>query len=132
MSSITDDIASMSAWVAKALESSGYRADFSIESLNDIDRFIDDNSVNGVANPGGILAEGLGKKLFALGAYVGETLRHRHGGTWQADDSDPAGEINATLVLPDGGHIWPIQRVINRFKRGDEESIAVYGLMVGN
>jgi hypothetical protein len=54
--------------------------------------------------------------LFALGAYVGETVRRGLGGAWDADDEDPNGEINIALHLPNSLIIWPVQRVIKRFQ----------------
>jgi hypothetical protein len=132
MSSMLQDIATMSEWIANALRSSGYQADFSQESLKEIDRFIDDHSTAGAAHPDGLLADGLGKKLFALGSYVGETIRRQKGGTWQADENDPRGEINVALHFSDGGVIWPVQRVIKRFKNGAEDGIAAYGAMIGS
>jgi hypothetical protein len=131
MSSMLQDVATMSEWIANALRSSGYQADFSQESLKEIDRFIDDHTSAGTAHPDGLLADGLGKKLFALGAYVGETIRRQRGGIWQADENDPRGEINVALHLSEGGVIWPVQRVIKRFKNGAEDGIAVYGAMIG-
>ncbi|MGW7302360.1 hypothetical protein [Streptomyces sp. NPDC054829] len=131
MSPLLQDIESSSEWIANALQYSGYTADYTPASFAEIDRFIDDHSSNGVARPGGLLADGLGQKLFALGAYVGETIRRQRGGTWQADDSDPRGEINVELHLAEGGVIWPVQRVMKRFKNGTEESIATYGAMIG-
>lgn len=131
MSSMLQDVATMSEWIANALRSSGYQADFSQESLKEIDRFIDDHSTAGIADADGLLADGLGKKLFALGSYVGETIRRQRGGTWQVDENDPRGEINVALHLSGVGVIWPVQRVIKRLKNGAEDGIAAYGAMVG-
>lgn len=131
MSTLLEDIDSSREWIVNALQYSGYSADYTPESLAEVDRFIDDHSLNGSVRPGGLLADGLGQKLFALGAYVGETVRRQHGGTWKADESDHRGEINVELHLPGGGVIWPVQRVIKRFKDGAEESIAAYGAMIG-
>ncbi|MEU6260743.1 hypothetical protein [Streptomyces sp. NPDC047043] len=130
MATLLQDVSSASEWIAGALQHSGYQADFSPESLAEIDRFLDDHSSEGSALPGGLLADGLGQKLFALGAYVGETIRRERGGTWQADDDDPRGEINVELHLPEGGVVWPVQRVIKRFKNGPEDGIAVYGSLI--
>ncbi|WP_146207050.1 hypothetical protein [Streptomyces tirandamycinicus] len=131
MSRILDDVPQMSEWMANALRSSGYSADYTFASLAEIDRFIDDNSSPGAAHPNGLLAEGLGMKLFALGAYVGETIRRRAGGTWQANDDDPEGEINAALVMPNGSMIWPVQRILKRYTEGREAGISAYGAALG-
>jgi hypothetical protein len=53
---------------------------------------------------------------FALGPYVGETVRQALGGAWAADGDGPTAEMNIGLHLPDGSIIWPVQRVIKRFR----------------
>jgi len=114
-------------WVSKALVSSGYKADFSVESLKEVDRFLEDQAPNGVPKANGLLAKDLGARIFGLGSYVGEVLRRHAGGTWQGDDSDPQTEIDLKLVLPNGSVLWPAQRVMKRFQHGSEESVFVYG-----
>ena len=135
MGNLKQDIGDAADHIAKALRSSNYRANFSPQSLWDIDLFFDDHSENGAPKAKGLLSEQLGKRLFALGGYVGETIRRNFGGEWQADDADPNGEINISLKLPDGSTIWPVQRVMKRLKNGAEDGIADYGsaagLMVG-
>jgi hypothetical protein len=69
--------------------------------------------------------------MFALGGYTGEVIRLALGGTWQADDEDPEGEVNVELHLPAGGVIWPVQRVMKRCINGAEDGIAVYGAALG-
>ena len=46
------------------------------------------------------------------------------------DDDDPEGEINVQLVLPGGGVIWPVQRVMKRFQNGSVDGLSVYGRWV--
>lgn len=82
--------------------SSGYRADFTMESLREIARFFDDHSRDGEAVPGGLLGENLGQRVFAIGSYVGETIRRAHDGAWICDDSDPEGELNTAIRFPSG------------------------------
>lgn len=129
-SKIAADVQSAAQWIAVALNSSGYRADFSFESLKEIDRFLDEQAPRGRPTPKGLLSESLGARLFALGSYVGEVIRREAGGTWQGDDADPRGEINVSLRLNSGSTIWPVQRVMKRFKEGPEESIYAYGAAV--
>jgi len=131
MSRITDDISTGAEWISQALQSSGYRADFSPESLWEIDFFFDDHSRNGRARSNGLLSKDLGKRLFALGGYVGEVLRRNIGGEWRGDDNDPQAEINVELILSSGAVCWPVQRVMKRFNNGEEESIAAYALGMG-
>lgn len=131
MGTLRQDIDTAAEWVAKALRSSNYRANFSPQSLWDIDLFFDDHSENGAPKPKGLLSEHLGSRLFSLGAYVGEVVRRGIGGQWQTDDSDSKREINIALKLPDGSVIWPVQRIMKRLKNGPVEGIAGYGAALG-
>jgi hypothetical protein len=128
---IEEDAKRAAAWIATALSSSGYRADFSPGSLWEVDRFFDEHTKNGRARPRGLLAEDLGQRIFALGAYVGEVLIRHAGATWEGDDNDPDGEVNLALRLRDGSQIWPVQRAMKRFQLGSEESIAPYASVLG-
>jgi len=128
---IVEDVFKAAEWVSQALQSSGYRADFSPQSLWHIEFFFDDHTRNGKPIPGGLLSEEVGKRLFALGAYVGEVLRRNLGGEWYGDDADPQAEINVELRLVSGAKCWPVQRVIKRLKNGWEDSVAAYGIGMG-
>lgn len=127
---IVDDVNAAAAWIAHALNSSGYKADFSVESLKEIDRFMDENVREREAIAGGLLSEQLGARMFALGAYVGEVMRRVGGGEWVGDDSDPAAELGVSVRFPDGGEIWPVQKIMKRFKNGTEDSVYVYGKVI--
>jgi hypothetical protein len=125
-SSLINDARRMSQWVVQALLESGYLVDFSVESLREIDRFFDEHACDGEPIAGGLLTERFGARMFALGAYVGECILRAKGGSWEADDDDPEGEINIRVVLPDGSVIWPVQRVIKRLQNGSSDGIYVY------
>ncbi|MFE4550908.1 hypothetical protein [Streptomyces sp. NPDC056785] len=131
MTSLLDDIFTSARWIASALNSSGYAADFTPGSLREVERFMAEHSDHGVAAAGGLLATEMGPRLFALGTYVGETVRRTRGGTWAADGDGPAAEMNIALHLQDGSIIWPVQRVVKRFRNGPEDSIAFYGTALG-
>ena len=131
MATIKEDIGIASNWISQALQSSGYRADFSPESLWEIDRFFDEHSANGLPNPGGLLAESTGSRIFAVGSYIGEVVHHHLGGEWHGDDSDPEVELNVELRLADGSVCWPTQRAMKRLKNGSDDGIGAYGLGLG-
>ena len=131
MPSIEVDAATSAEWIAHALNSSGYAADFSADSLVEVDRFFDEHAKNGSPKKGGLLAADRGRRLFAAGAYVGEVLRRSLGGDWQADPSDPDSEMGLSLVLANGTTVWPVERVMKRFANGRDDSIAAYGAGLG-
>jgi hypothetical protein len=126
VTNVVVDIQTAAQWIAKALSSSGYVADFSPASLWEIDRFFDEHALDGAPVRGGLLASDLGSRLFAIGGYVGEVIRRSVGGEWRGNDADPQAEINVELVVADTT-CWPVQRVMKRLKNGAEEGIAVYG-----
>lgn len=119
--SLAEDIHTACEWVVMALNSSGYKADYTLESMKEIDRFIDEQS-----GENGIISRGRGKILFSLGCYVGETVIRLCGGKWHTDDNDPQGEINASVKLDNGTLIFPMQRVIKRYQNGSEDGIYAY------
>jgi hypothetical protein len=132
MGTLKEDIDDAAEWIATALSSSGYAADFTPRSLWEIDRFFDDHSHDGAPRPGGLLSEGLGSRVFALGGYVGEVIRRALGGTWVVDDESAGdAEIEIQFRLDDGSIIWPVQRVMKRYKLGPEEGIGDYGFALG-
>ncbi|MEU7579923.1 hypothetical protein AB0B50_20240 [Streptomyces sp. NPDC041068] len=71
----------------------------------------------------------VGPRLFALGAYLGETIRRASGATWRTSEAD--GGMNIALDLPDGSVIRPVQRIIKRFQNGPEGSIMAYAAGLG-
>lgn len=123
---LAQDILLASQWIVKALRSSGYHADYSLESMKEIDRFFDEQNT-----PSGILSENRGKIIFGLGAYVGQTAIKLYGGEWVTDDNDPKGEINVSVRLTDGLTIWPVIRCMKRYQLGPEESIYAYLRFLG-
>jgi hypothetical protein len=126
-SKIVSDALASAEQISRALSQSGYKADFSLESLKQVDRFLEEQVANGQPKPGGLLSQQLGARLFAIGAYVGEVIRRQNGGEWQGDDSDPRAEINIAVRLKTGVILWPVQRVMKRFKNGAEDGIWIYG-----
>ncbi|EJJ29066.1 hypothetical protein [Rhizobium sp. CF142] len=73
-SSLKDDIDIGAEWIAKALLSSGYDANFAPDSIAELERFFRDQTVGGQPLPGGLLSENLGVRLFALGCYCAGSL----------------------------------------------------------
>jgi hypothetical protein len=118
-------------WIAAALTSSGYRADLSPSSLWDLERFFNEQMEDGKARPRGLLSEGLGSRLFGLGTYLGEVIRRDLGGAWHSDDSDPEAETNVAVDLANGARIWPVQRVMKRFRNGPEDNVAHHAVALG-
>ena len=123
---LAEDIPVAADWVANALNSSGYRADYTLESMKELDRFFDQQS-----GPGGILSRNRGQILFGLGAYVGQTAIRLYGGSWQTDDNDPEGEVIIAVELENGTRIWPVVRCMKRCKLVAEESLFAYLMVLG-
>jgi hypothetical protein len=131
MGTLVEDAVEMAEWISAALRSSGYAADFRPASLRELDRFFDENTRHGRPIRRGLLSKDLGKRVFAIGAYVGEVIRRDLGGQWHGDDSDPHGETNMELRLPGGRVIWPMQRCMKRLVNGPEDGLAAYGVGLG-
>lgn len=129
---LIDDIPVAAYWISDAMRESGYGSDFTLESLKEIDRFFAENMYEGKVKPGGLLSVEPGKRLFALGCYIGVTLIRSKGGEWITDDSDEAGETSIMVKFTDGTMIWPVQRVMKRFVDGEENGIYAYGHGVVN
>lgn len=125
--SLKEDIVKGYDWIALALRSSGYLADFSLASFKEIDRFFEEHSENGNPKTGGLLSQSTGMRLFAIGSYVGEVIRREFDGEWITDDNDPKGEMNIQVKLSNGTIIWPVQRVMKRMKNGSEDGMYAYG-----
>jgi hypothetical protein len=124
---IVKDTLDAANWAATALPGVGYNADFTLDSLKEIDRLFDEQAPGGTPKAGGLLSDQLGSRIFVLGAYVGEVIRRHYGGEWQGDDADPKAEINVAVRLKSSTIFWPVQRVMKRFKNGPEDGIYVYG-----
>ena len=122
---LLQDIMTSKDWIAMALNSSNYAADFSINSFKEIDRFFDEQNM-----PDGILSRNRGQILFALGAYIGEVIISVCGGEWLTDDNDPQGEVNIAVRLKNGTIIFPVQRAMKRYMNGKEDSIYDYGYIL--
>ena len=118
---LAQDIAVASDWIVEALASSGYKADYTLESMKEIDRFFDEQN-----KPGGILAENRGKILFGIGSYIGQTAIKLYGGEWITDDSDSEGELNISVRTENGSLIFPVMKCMKRFQNGMEDSIYTY------
>ena len=110
--SLEEDIHSACEWVVNALNVSGYNADYSLESMKELDRFFDEQS-----GEGGILSRNRGQIIFAVSSYIGK---------WSGSD-----EINMSVELNNGTIIFPTQKVMKRYQNGSEDSIYAYVYVLG-
>ena len=122
---LLEDIPKAADWLVRAMASSGYTLDGSIDSFRELDRFFEEQKV-----PGGLLDGKVGNKLFAIGSYVGQSLCKELGGVWETDDADPQGEINIAVRFPNGQVVWPVQRAMKRFQNGAEDNLYAYGVVL--
>lgn len=128
MATLLEDIKKQAEWTVEAFKVDGYKLDFSINSLIEIDRFFEMNMIDEKPKKRGRLAKNLGPVLFSIASYLTETiLRNSPGSELLTDDDDPYGEVNFSIKLPDNGVIFPWERVMKRFKNGFEDSIYPYG-----
>lgn len=124
MPQLTEDITACSEWIVTCFASIDLHLDYSIDSMLHIDAFLEKNIAGSQPLPGTVLASNFGQILFGLGAYLGETIiRHAPGAQWVTDDEDPKGEINASILFPDGSQIWPMMRIIKRAQNGLEDAV---------
>ncbi len=132
MATLKEDIKSGSDWIVEALASDGFKLDYTIDSIIEVDRFFTVNMKDGKPTKGGRLyGRGYGPKIFALGSYVGETIiQNVNGAEWITDDNDPQAELNVFLKLPNESQIWPIKKVMKRFQNGAEEALYPYVYIV--
>jgi hypothetical protein len=126
---IYEDIASAADQIATELGSYGYRLDFTLASLAEVDRFLDENADPGSKDTDTLLSNRLGPWMFALGSYCGEVLRRAAGGEWHwaGLDDDKAASTDTELVLVDGSLVFPLQRIWKRLMSGEEESMTRWG-----
>lgn len=131
MASLKQDIKTQSDWIILALKTDGFKLDYSIQSFIEIDRFFEKNTKDGKPTRGGRLAQNIGAIIFSIGSYIGEAfIKNVQGTDWITDDNDPNGEITAAIKFPDGNTVFPMQRVMNRFKNGYSDSIYTYGFEI--
>lgn len=122
---LIEDIQIASQWVSEALISSGYNADYSIESLKELDRFLKEEN-----RPKGILSKDVGSKLFALGAYLGEVFIKKYGGVWITDDYDRNGEIKITVQLDVDITFMPVMSVMKCYENCEENSLYALAMAI--
>jgi hypothetical protein len=128
MGTLKQDIRESSSWIIKAFKADKLMLDYSIESFIEIDKFFNKHTINGKAKPGGRFANNLGGILFSIAAYIIETIMKKVPGSRLVTDDEAAdGELTVSIELPNGGVIWPMQRVMKRFQNGQEDSIYFYG-----
>jgi len=128
---LSEDIPKASEWVVKYFAQDSIILDYSIQSIKQLDNFIEKNSENGKAKDSSKLSSDLGYKLFAIGSYVGQVIiKGSSGSKWVTDDSDPNGEVNIEIQMKDGTKMWPVQRVLKRYQNGDEDNLYSYVYLV--
>ncbi len=97
--------------VRAAREADGGLLDFSLSSLEELDRLISRDVAKEPAEPE-MLAE-------VIGAYLGETMARRLGARWIEEDGKPMLDV-ATL------HLDPLRQAYLRVTQGEGRSLAAY------
>lgn len=127
MAALKEDIIKQGEWLVKPFEADGYKLDFSIGSLLEIDRFFEKHLTDGRPRRGGRLSKNYGAIIFSISSYIAQTLiKNVPGSVLITDERDPQGEINFAVEFPDGTRCWPAQKAIKRIQNGLEDGIYPY------
>jgi hypothetical protein len=123
---------------ARTMREAGYQADFSMASLKEVDRLIDEQSDRGSPVPDGYFdpshlpaSDRVTTRLFGLGCYVGEVLKQKYVSDWHADSRDFRQAVHGLrLRFASGAVVDPIGKVFKRFENGPEDSLEAFGFLV--
>ena len=118
---LEEEIPMATDWAMENLVMSGYNANFTLDSIKELDRFFEEqNTEDGIIslNPGSI--------LFALACYMGEVIIRTYGGEWVFDEKDPEKEMNLEIHLDNKLKIWPTQKIMKKYYNTKEESLYAY------
>jgi hypothetical protein len=114
-------------FIAEDLARFGLRTDLSLDTFQDLDRYLDMQCENGRPNPGTLLSRNGNIALFALGLYAGEAIRRSRDGRWYVSRTRPGDIFKLELRLDNDVRMWPVQRVLKRICNGSEDSLFSYG-----
>lgn len=123
--SLAEEAAVMAEWTAESLCRGGFRADFTLDSLAEIDRFFDECVQDGKFAHSSPLSELPVPRVPALGAYLGETIIRKVDGRWCTDELP--GDAAIQVQLASEVMFWPVQRIRKRLLNGPEDGIEAYG-----
>lgn len=124
MAGTVTEVQVAAAWAFAAMVSSGYGVDFTVDTLSEADRFLGDQVRNGRVRRRSVVGRNP-ERLLAVGAYLGEVIRRRTGGTWDQDELDRA-EQEASLLLGNGERLRPIRYVRQLFDDEARPGMAAY------
>jgi hypothetical protein len=103
------------------------KMDYSVESLQAIDHALEHNVSTFKSQ------EAIDGALSMFGAYLGEVIRRRIGGTWMFDEELPRlVSKNLGCSKLDGITTYPFRKVLKRLRNGEEDSVYGYALLVCN
>jgi hypothetical protein len=116
---------------AQELNDRGYDADYSVDSLKEVEGFFRAETAGpGKARRGSVLRTQSDTVLATIGAYVGEVLRREAGGRYSNEDPLGQGAKTLTLTLPDSSKTFPIDAVAKRFENGPEDDLYFYARVI--
>ncbi len=118
---IEEEIPLATDWAMENLIMSGYNANFTLDSIKELDRFFEEQN-----KKDGIIAINPGSILFALACYLGETIIGLYGGKWVTNNNDPEKEMNIEIHLKSGVKIWPAQKIMKKYYNTKEENLYTY------
>jgi hypothetical protein len=114
-------------WITAELAEHGFKSDFSLESLQDLDLYLDTQCEDGCPKPGSLLSRNANTGMLALGLYVGEVVRRARGGQWYLPRAQPGDIFRLEFRFGADVRMWPVQRVFKRIRNGNEDSLYHYG-----
>ena len=112
---LEEEIPMATDWAMENLIMSGYNANFTLDSIKELDRFFEEQN-----KEDGIIAINPGSILFALSCYLGETIIALYGGKWVTDDNDPEKEMNIEIHMNNDIVIWPAQKIMKKYYNKEE------------
>jgi hypothetical protein len=122
-------VTSLATAMAGMLAEAGYPGDSDVSDMNRLDELIRDHTADGRPRPGGFFAPphrgpdaSLEARVGALGMYLGEALRRRHGGRWRLARPGEPWPWGPVLQFPNGATTDPIQAVADRVHGGRDVS----------
>jgi hypothetical protein len=130
-SSSHPDIGESAESEAESMVALGYAADFSVESLVELDRCFVEKVHAETPGYKDIFADDLAGRCFAMGAYLGEVLRRNGGGEWYGDPADPMIHINLEVKFSDGSIARPMKQILTRLNTGPDVSFVSYAQEFG-